>query len=180
MYEQPKIWHKLMDKLATVVGDYLRAQAEAGADALQLFDSWVGALSPADYRTYVLPHSRRAIEIAKSKRNVPLIHFGTDTAGMLPLLKEAGGDVIGIDWRIDIGEASLQLGHEVAIQGNLDPVVLFAPIPEIKKQVARILDRVNDRPGHIFNLGHGILQYTPVEHVAALVDFVHEYRASNP
>ena len=179
MYEQPKIWHNLMDKLATVVGNYLRAQAEAGADALQLFDSWVGALSPADYQTYVLPHSQRAIEIAKSKQSIPLIHFGTATAGLLPLLKEAGGDIIGIDWRIDIGEASLQLGQEVAIQGNLDPVVLFAPIPEIKKQAAQILDRVNGRTGHIFNLGHGILQHTPVEHVAALVDFVHEYRPDN-
>jgi uroporphyrinogen decarboxylase len=175
MYEQPQTWRLLMDKLAASVGNYLRAQAEAGADALQLFDSWIGALSPADYREYVLPYSRRAIEIAKSSRDLPLIHFGTGTAGMLALLKEAGGDVIGVDWRIDVGQASRQLGDDVAIQGNLDPVVLFAPIPEIKRQAARIIDRVRGRAGYIFNLGHGILPQTPVEHVAALVDFVHEY-----
>ena len=175
IYEQPKLWHSFMEKLTTVIGNYLQAQAEAGADALQVFDSWVGALSPGDYQTYVLPYSQRAIEIAKDKRDVPLIHFGTGTAGMLSLLKEAGGDVIGLDWRVDIGQAGRQLGNEVAIQGNLDPVVLFAPIPEIKKQAARILDGIKNRPGYIFNLGHGILQHTPVEHVAALVDFVHEY-----
>jgi uroporphyrinogen decarboxylase len=174
MYEQPKTWHILMEKLAVAVGNYLRAQAEAGADALQLFDSWVGALSPADYREYVLPYSREAIEIAR-QANAPLIHFSTGTSGMLPLLKEAGGDVIGVDWRIDLAEASRQLGVEVAIQGNLDPVVLFAPIPEIKRQAARLLDSLKDRPGYIFNLGHGILQHTPVEHVAALVDFIHQY-----
>jgi uroporphyrinogen decarboxylase len=175
MYEKPKAWHMLMDKLAASVGNYLRAQAEAGADALQLFDSWVGALSPADYREFVLPYVRRTIEIAKSQHDTPLIHFSTGTAGMLPLLKEAGGDVIGVDWRIDLAEASAQLGPDVAIQGNLDPVVLFAPIPELKRQTARILDSIKGRQGHIFNLGHGILQHTPVEHVAVLVDFVHEY-----
>jgi len=175
MYSEPKTWHTLMEKFSTVIGDYLRAQADAGAQALQLFDSWIGALSPADYREYVLPHSKRAIEIATSNTDVPFIHFGTGTAGMLPLLKEAGGDVIGVDWRIDLVQASQQLGTDVGIQGNLDPVILFAPIPEIKKQVARILDSVKGRPGHIFNLGHGILQHTPVEHVAALIDFVHAY-----
>ncbi len=175
MYGQPKIWHTLMEKLATQIGDYLRVQANAGADVLQLFDSWVGALSPSDYREYVLPHSRQAIEIAKSERDVPLIHFGTGTAGMLPLIKETGGDIIGVDWRIDIDEASRQLGNSVGIQGNLDPVVLFAPIHEIKKQAAQILDKLNGRPGHIFNLGHGILKETPVEHVGVLVDFIHEY-----
>jgi uroporphyrinogen decarboxylase len=180
MYEQPELWRRLMEKLATVVGRYLAAQAKAGADALQLFDSWVGALSPADYREYILPYSRRAIELAKSERDVPLIHFGTGTAGLLSLLKEAGGDVIGVDWRIDIGEAGRRLGDGVVIQGNLDPVVLFAPVPEIKKQAAHILDRVKARPGHIFNLGHGILPNTPVDHVAALVDFVHEYTSVSP
>ena len=175
MYSQPQVWHSLMDKLAVVVGDYLRAQAAAGAQALQLFDSWVGALSPIDYRTYVLPHSKRAIELAKSGLAVPLIHFGTGTSGMLPLIKEAGGDIIGVDWRIDLAVARQQLGDDVAIQGNLDPVALFAPIPEVKKQAAHILDSVKGKPGHIFNLGHGILPHTPVEHVAALVDFVHEH-----
>ncbi len=175
MYERTEVWHSLMEKLAAAVGDYLRAQAAAGAQVLQLFDSWVGALSPADYQEYVLPHSSRAIEIATSERNVPLIHFGTGTAGLLPLLKAAGGDVIGVDWRIDLAAVWNQLGDDVAVQGNLDPVILFAPMPEIKKQAARILDDVKGKPGHIFNLGHGILQHTPVEHVAALVDFVHKY-----
>ncbi len=179
MYEQPKLWHALLDKLACAVGDYLQAQATAGAQVLQLFDSWIGALSPADYETYVLPHSRRAIEIAQRDSPAPLIHFGTGTAGMLPLLKAAGGDVIGVDWRIDLASAWAQLGDDVAVQGNLDPVVLFGPIAEIKKQAARILDGVQGKPGHIFNLGHGILEHTPVEHVAALVDFVHEYTAGN-
>jgi uroporphyrinogen decarboxylase len=179
MYSQPQVWHNLMDKLAVVVGDYLRAQAAAGAQALQLFDSWVGALSPADYRAYVLPHSKRAIELAKSGPAVPLIHFGTGTSGMLPLIKEAGGDIIGVDWRIDLAVAWRQLGDDVAVQGNLDPGVLFAPIPEIKKQAAHILDSVKGKPGHIFNLGHGILPHTPVEHVAALVDFVHEHTKRN-
>lgn len=175
MYNEPKTWHKLMEKLSNAIGDYLAAQANAGAQTLQLFDSWIGALSPADYREYVLPHSQNAIKIATSNTDVPFIHFGTGTAGMLPLLKEAGGTVIGVDWRMDLAQASQQLGTDVAIQGNLDPVILFAPIPEMKKQVARILASVKDRPGHIFNLGHGILQHTPVEHVAALIDFVHEY-----
>lgn len=175
MYSQPQVWHSLMDKLTQVVGHYLRAQAAAGAQALQLFDSWVGALSPADYESYVLPYSKQAIDIAQSGSDVPLIHFGTDTSGMLPLIKQAGGDIIGVDWRIDLASAWQQLGDDVAVQGNLDPVVLFAPPAEIKKQAARILDSVKGKPGHIFNLGHGILQHTPVEHVAALIDFVHEY-----
>lgn len=179
MYEQPQIWHSLMEKFSAAVGDYLRAQAAAGAQVLQLFDSWVGALSPADYQEYVLPHSKRVIELAKSEQEVPFIHFGTGTSGMLPLLKAAGGDVIGVDWRIDLAEAWNRLGDDVAVQGNLDPVLLFAPVPEIKKQAARILDSVKGRPGHIFNLGHGILQHTPVEHVAALIDFVHEYSAGD-
>ncbi len=175
MYGQPKLWHNLMEKFATAIGEYLQAQAAAGAQTLQLFDSWVGALSPADYREFVMPHSRRAIEIATRQTDVPLIHFGTGTAGMLPLLKETGGDVIGVDWRIDLAEAGQKLGPDVAIQGNLDPLVLFAPVDEIKKQAARVLDSVKDRPGHIFNLGHGVLQHTPVENIATLIDFVHEY-----
>jgi uroporphyrinogen decarboxylase len=179
MYEQPSAWHRLMEKMSLAVGDYLQAQARAGAQALQLFDSWVGALGPADYREYVLPHSRRAIEIAKAETDVPLIHFGTGTSGILPQIKEAGGDVIGVDWRIDLSEAWAKLGEDVAVQGNLDPVLLFAPVTEIQRQTTRILDDVEGRPGHIFNLGHGILQHTPVAHVAALVDFVHEYTGSD-
>ena len=175
MYEHPETWRRLMEKMSAAVGDYLQTQAAAGAQALQLFDSWVGALSPADYAEYVLPHTRRAIQMVADTCDVPVIHFGTGTSGMLPLLKRAGGDVIGVDWRIELDEAWDRLGADVAVQGNLDPTVLFAPVPVIERRAARILDSVRGRPGHIFNLGHGILQHTPVEHVAALVDFVHAY-----
>lgn len=174
MMGDPETWHKLMGKLATVVGEYLRAQAKVGAQVLQLFDSWIGALSPDDYREHVLPYSRRAIEIA-SEAGVPIIHFGTETAGILELIKETGGDVIGVDWRIDLDTAWRRLGDDVAVQGNLDPIALFAPWPELKKRAQRVLDGVGGRPGHIFNLGHGILPQTPVENVKRLVDFVHEY-----
>lgn len=175
MYTEPKAWHELMDRLATAIGHYLAAQARAGADALQLFDSWVGALSPADYREFVLPHSRKALQLARSGNTAPLIHFGTGTAGLLPQLKEAGGEVIGVDWRIELAEAWDRLGNDVAVQGNFDPAILFSNPAEIRRQAARILDRVRGRPGHIFNLGHGIMEHTPVDHVRALVDFVHEY-----
>ncbi|MBS1252270.1 MAG: Uroporphyrinogen decarboxylase [Anaerolineales bacterium] len=177
MLEHPGAWHTLMDKLAQLIGDYLRGQAEAGAQALQLFDSWVGALSPNDYREYVLPYSKQVIKQAQSA-GVPVIHFGTNTNGMLELLREAGGDVIGVDWRIHLDDAWRRLGDDVAIQGNLDPVMLFAPIPEIERRAADILQRAGNRPGHIFNLGHGILPETPVEHVAALADFVHQWPGS--
>ncbi len=174
MYAQPQAWHQLMDKLSTLVGEYLFAQAQAGAQVLQLFDSWVGALSPADYREYVLPYSRRAIQRAKES-GAPVIHFGVATSGMLPLIKEAGGDVIGVDWRIEIGRAARILGDDVAVQGNLDPLTLFAPLPVLKKRVTEIVAQMKNRTGFIFNLGHGILPDTPVENVAALVDFVHNY-----
>jgi uroporphyrinogen decarboxylase len=177
MYEHPSAWHKLMDKLATLVGDYLYAQAEAGAQVLQLFDSWVGMLSPSDYQNLVLPYSRRAIARAKES-GVPIIHFGTGTSGMLPLIKSAGSDVVGVDWRIDMDQARQILGDDVAIQGNLDPVTLFAPLPVLKQQAAAILDQVAGQPGFIFNLGHGILPKTPVDNVAALIDFVHEYKVA--
>jgi uroporphyrinogen decarboxylase len=173
IYNQPEAWHELMDRLATMVGDYLKAQAEAGVQVLQLFDSWAGALSPADYRRYVLPYSRRAIQSAQTS-GVPVIHFSTGTAGMLELIKEAGGDVISVDWRVNLADSWRRLGDDVAIQGNLDPVALFAPLPELEQHVADILAQADGRPGHIFNLGHGILPQTPVEHVAALVDIVHE------
>ena len=174
MYGEPAAWHVLMAKLAEVVGGYLLAQARAGAQALQVFDSWVGALSPSDYREYVMPHSRRAIEIAR-EGGVPIIHFGTETSGMLELIRDAGGDVIGVDWRIDLDVAWERLGPNVAVQGNLDPVVLFAPWPIIEAEAKRILDQANGRPGHIFNLGHGTLPQTPVENVRRLVELVHEY-----
>lgn len=174
MMSQPEQWHRLMAKLAEVAGDYLLAQARAGAQALQLFDSWVGELSPYDYENLVMPYSRRAIEIA-SEAGVPIIHFGTNTNGMLHLIQQAGGDVIGVDWRIDIAQAREMLGDSVAIQGNLDPVALFADWDALKTRAQHILDRAGGHPGHIFNLGHGILPQTPVDNVQRLVDFIHEY-----
>ncbi|HET6347488.1 MAG TPA: uroporphyrinogen decarboxylase [Candidatus Krumholzibacteria bacterium] len=177
MMSEPALWDALMSKLADVAGNYLLAQARAGAHALQLFDSWVGELSPQDYEMRVLPYSRRALEIA-GRAGVPLIHFGTNTSGMLPLIKSAGGDVIGVDWRTDIADAWQEIGHDVAVQGNLDPVALFAEWDDLRARTAHVLDRVAGRPGHIFNLGHGILPETPVDNVRRLVDFVHEHSRS--
>ncbi|MGH7261083.1 MAG: uroporphyrinogen decarboxylase [Nitrospiraceae bacterium] len=173
MYREPEAWHKLMDKLARVVTDYLRRQIRAGAQAVQLFDSWVGCLSPGDYAEYVLPHVQLIFEGLK-REGVPTIYFGTGTAGLLPLMKKAGGTVIGVDWRVHLDEAWATVGHDVAVQGNLDPVVLFAPLHEIERRVEDILRRAAGRPGHIFNLGHGILPNTPVENVAAAAEFVHK------
>jgi uroporphyrinogen decarboxylase len=175
MYETPETWGRLMEKLARLSGEYLAAQAAAGAQALQLFDSWAGALSPADYRDYVLPYSRRAIQLAQAP-GVPVIHFSTGTTGMLDLLAAAGGDVIGIDWRTDLAHAWAQLGPEMAVQGNLDPVTLLSPLPVMQARASELLSRAAGRPGHIFNLGHGILPDTPPDHVAALVDFVHGWQ----
>ena len=175
MYEHPAAWRTLMEKLTVLVGEYLVAQVEAGAQVLQLFDSWVGALSPRDYEEFVLPYSRQVIARAKES-GAPIIHFGANTSGMLPLIKSAGSDVVGVDWRIDIGQARQILGDDVAIQGNLDPVTLFAPLPVVKQSAGAILNQMAGQPGFIFNLGHGILPDTPVETVAALIDFVHAYR----
>ena len=175
MYGDPNQWHRLMDLMASAIADSLLAQANAGAQALQVFDSWVGALSPADYREYALPHSQKTIALVKQNTAVPLIHFGTGTAGILELLKEAGGDVIGVDWRVDLDIAWNRLGTEVGVQGNLDPVVLFAPFEAVEQQARRVLDSVQGRRGHIFNLGHGILPRTPVENVRKLINFVHTY-----
>lgn len=175
MYEQPDAWRTLLTLLAQLINEYLRHQIAAGADAVQLFDSWVGSLAPDDYREYVLPYSRAAIEGISAL--VPVIHFGTGTAGLLSAMREAGGDVIGVDWRIALDEAWARVGHDVAVQGNLDPVVLFASPREIRRRVRDILDRAERRPGHIFNIGHGILPNTPVDHVIALVDAVHEMSA---
>ena len=175
MYEHPAAWNDLLALLARLINAYLRGQIGAGAEALQLFDSWVGCLSPDDYRTYVLPHSRAALEGLSA--HVPIIHFGADTGGLLALMRDAGGDVIGVDWRVDLASAWSTIGHDHAIQGNLDPVALFAPPAEIRRQAAAILGRAGRRPGHIFNLGHGILPQTPVDHVRALVDAVHELSA---
>ena len=174
MYSAPEVWRALMDKLSKILAEYLVAQIRAGAQVVQIFDSWVGALSPQDYETFVLPYSQNILHAAKAE-NVPVIHFGTNTTTLLPLMKRAGGNVIGLDWRIPLDDGWALLGHDVAVQGNLDPTLLFAPRSEIKKRVHDILRRADGRPGHIFNLGHGILQHTPVENVKAVVDMVHEY-----
>jgi uroporphyrinogen decarboxylase len=173
MYSDPQTWHALMDKLATVLMDYLLAQIRAGAQAVQVFDSWVGTLSPADYVDFVQPYSQRVLQAAQST-GVPVIHFGTGTTTLLPAMKTAGGTVLGLDWRIPLDDGWNLVGQDVAIQGNLDPTVLFAPHHEIKKRVHNILQRAGGRPGHIFNLGHGILQNTPVDNVKAVVDMVHQ------
>ena len=173
MYGEPKAWHQLMDKFARVITGYLRRQIKAGAQAVQLFDSWVGCLSVGDYVEYVLPHVQLIFDGLK-REGVPMIHFGTGTSAMLRQMREAGGDVIGIDWRIQLDEAWAIVGHDVAVQGNLDPLTLFAPLHEIERRVADILRRAGGRPGHIFNLGHGILPTTPIDHVAATIDMVHK------
>lgn len=174
MYNDARTWHLLMSKLGCVIADYLTAQIQAGAQVVQLFDSWVGTLSPADYREYVLPHSRLVIEQVQ-RAGVPIIHFGTDTATLLPLITEAGGDVIGLDWRIDLDRGWEIIGGERAVQGNLDPAALFAPRNVLENKVKTILDQAAHRPGHIFNLGHGIWQDTPVDNVKAVVEMVHEF-----
>lgn len=171
MYGYPAAWHRLLELFAKVTADYLLAQIEAGVDAIQLFDSWVGTLSAADYREFALPHTRRIFEAIGSR--VPTIHFGTGTATILAELREAGGDVIGVDWRIPIDEAWDRIGADRAVQGNLDPTVLLGPATRMFQQADDILARVGRRPGHIFNLGHGILPSTPVEHVQMLAQYVH-------
>ncbi|MDE3242639.1 MAG: uroporphyrinogen decarboxylase [Nitrospirota bacterium] len=173
MYREPEAWHRLLDKLARVVTGYLRRQIRAGAEAVQLFDSWVGCLSPGDYAEYVLPHVQLIFDGLK-REQVPLIHFGTGTGSLLRLMRQAGGDVIGLDWRVHLDDGWRTVGHDVAVQGNLDPVALFAPLHEIERRVEEILRRAAGRPGHIFNLGHGILPNTPVESVAATAEMVHK------
>ena len=174
MYSAPEVFHALMARLADVLADYLVSQIRAGAQAVQVFDSWVGTLSPFDYETFVLPYSQKVLSAARAA-GVPVIHFGTNTATLLPLMKRAGGDVIGLDWRIPLDDGWALLGEDVAVQGNLDPAALFAPLPELKARVQDVLRRANGRPGQIFNLGHGILQHTPVDNVKAVVDMIHEY-----
>src|SRR5438132_580407 len=158
--------------LATATARYLNGQIAAGADAVQIFDSWVGVLAADDYRTFVQPHTHALIRALTP--GAPVIHFGTGTAALLPLMRAAGGDVIALDWRVDLDTAWASLGHDVAVQGNLDPAVLLAKPPYIRQRVKDILDRAANRPGPIFNLGHGVLPGTPVEHVRALVDIVHD------
>lgn len=172
MYREPAAWRTLMEKLTTLVSNYLLAQIEAGADAVQIFDSWAGSLAPFDYAEYVLPYVQQCIASVAAS-GVPIIYFGVEMSGMLPLLRHTGAHVLGADWRINLDDAWAQIGAGLAIQGNLDPAVLFAPWPDIERRAADILNRAAGRPGHIFNLGHGILTETPVENVARLVEYVH-------
>jgi len=174
MYNDEGAWNALMERLTDATALYLNAQAEAGAQVLQLFDSWVGTLAPEDYRRYVQPHMRRLFSMLDPE--VPAIHFGTDTNSLLELQRDAGGHVIGLDWRVELDEAWDRLGPDVAVQGNLDPVSLCASMDEVKRRSISILRKAAGRPGHIFNLGHGILPRTPVDNVVALVDFVHNWR----
>ena len=175
MYEDPESWKVLMDKITDVVIVYLKAQLAAGAQTLQLFDSWVGCLGPDDFREFALPYTKRVIEAVSG--TVPVINFGTNTGTYLNLVKQGGGDVIGVDWKVRLDEAWKAIGYDRAIQGNLDPVVLFGPAANIRRRVKEIIDMAGGRPGHIFNLGHGIILGTPVDNVRAVVDAVHEFSA---
>ena len=176
MYNSPADWDDLMRKLVTVTAEYSAEQVRAGADAIQIFDSWVGCLSVEDYRRYVLPHATRLVAQLQ-KTNVPIIYFGTDSATLLSAMQETGAEVIGLDWRIRLDEGWRTLEHRCAVQGNLDPVLLFADWKELKSRAEDILRRAAGRPGHIFNLGHGILPETPVENVKNLARLVQEYSA---
>ncbi|CAN5850247.1 N/A [soil metagenome] len=175
MYTDKGAWNALMSQISRALIKYLNAQIFAGAQAVQLFDSWVGCLSADDYREYVLPHTRNVLESLTP--GTPVIHFGTGTGGLLELMREAGGCVIGVDWRLRLDEAWQRVGPDVAVMGNLDPVALFAGKDYIRSQAKKILEQAAERPGHIFNLGHGILPETPLENVIALVETVHELSA---
>ncbi|MFL2434355.1 MAG: uroporphyrinogen decarboxylase [Vicinamibacterales bacterium] len=175
MYTEPSAWHHLATFLAQSISDYLVAQIEAGVQAVQLFDSWIGALSPSDYQEFALPHTQHILETVAST-GVPTLHFGTGTSTLLNVMAQAGGDVLGVDWRLPLDEAWTRIGPNHAIQGNLDPTLLFGPVERIQAGAKDVLDRAAGRPGHIFNLGHGILPTTPVEHVQELARFVHQYR----
>ena len=175
MYQDETLWRRLMGKLVDVLGPFALGQVTAGARAIQVFDSWVGALGPDDYVRYVAPYSRALIERIRTA-SVPVIHFGTGAAGFFRELHAAGGDVMGVDWRINIDQAWMDISYRSAVQGNLDPAVLFAPVSELRTRIHELLKRTGTRPGHIFNLGHGILPETPVDHVRAAVDFVREFK----
>ena len=174
MYRETDAWRRLLDKLAAVLREFARQQVEAGADVIQVFDSWAGALSVEDYRDFVLPTTKALIRDIQAM-GVPVIYFGVDTASLLPAMRETGADVLGIDWRTPLGGAWRNLDYACAVQGNLDPITLFAEPDLIRKRVRQILDQAGGRPGHIFNLGHGIVPTTPVENVQDVVRFVREY-----
>lgn len=179
MYNSPAEWDSLMQKLVAVTTSYSADQVKAGADAIQIFDSWVGCLSVEDYRRYVLPHVTGMVKQLQ-KTGVPIIYFGTDSATLLPSMKETGADVIGLDWRIPLDEGWKRIDHAAAVQGNLDPVLLFSNWKELKSRAEDILKRASGRAGHIFNLGHGILPETPVENVKNLARLVQEYSSASP
>jgi uroporphyrinogen decarboxylase len=176
MYGHPAAWHRLCEHFATATANYLVAQIEAGVNAVQVFDSWVGALNAGDYREFVLPHTQR-IFAALAASGVPTIHFGVGTGSILAELREAGGDVIGVDWRTPLDEAWDRIGPDRAVQGNLDPTLLLGPIDRMLNAADEVIERAGGRVGHIFNLGHGILPSTPVEHVQALAQHVHRRTA---
>ena len=175
MYSQPRAWHRLCERFAEMMSGYLAAQVEAGAQALQIFDSWAGALGRADYREFAYPHSSRIFSTLR-EIGVPVVHFGVGTTAILPDLADAGGDVIGVDWRQPLDEAWTSVGYGRAIQGNLDPTVLLAPRDRMLAAADDVLKRAGGRPGHIFNLGHGILPNTPLEHVQELAKHVHQWK----
>ena len=175
MYSDETLWRRLMGKIVDVLAPFAQLQVTAGARAIQVFDSWVGALGSDDYVRFAAPYSRALIERIRST-GVPVIHFGTGASGFFKELHAAGGDVMGVDWRINIDQAWMDISYRSAIQGNLDPVALFAPLPELKMKIAELLKRTGTRPGHIFNVGHGILPETPVENVKACVEMVREFK----
>jgi uroporphyrinogen decarboxylase len=172
MYAQPAAWHDLCGRFATMVADYLRAQVDAGVQAVQVFDSWAGQLSRADYREYAMPHAKSIFD-RLADLDVPSIHFGVGTTAILPDLADAGGHVIGVDWRLPLDEAWQVIGFDRGIQGNLDPTLLLAPLDLLRAKATDVLQRANRRPGHVFNLGHGVLPTTPLEHVQELAAHVH-------
>jgi uroporphyrinogen decarboxylase len=180
MYSDPAAWRSLLDKIVVVLTEYCRLQVEAGADVIQVFDSWVGSLGLADYRAYAFDASKRLVR-AVQQMGVPVIYFGVETAGLLGEMASTGADVIGLDWRQPLDEGWSAVGHGHAVQGNLDPITLFAPLEILEQRVHEILRAANGRPGHIFNLGHGIVPTTPVENVQAVVRMVREFRLeANP
>ena len=178
MLGQPELWHRFMDKVTEVVVRYLRAQVAAGIQVAQLFDSWVGILSPQQYEEFVLPYSHRIFAEMRDL-GIPTIHFGTGTAALLDLMVDAGSDLIGVDWRVSLDRAWAQIGYDHGIQGNLDPTILLAPYPVIREGARDILHRADGRPGHVFNLGHGVLPDTNPDDLARLVEFVHEESSRN-
>ncbi len=177
LFGEPALWTQLMAKLVLVLAAYAKSQVQAGAAAIQVFDSWAGALAPGDYERFVLPHSR-ALTGQIRRTGVPVIHFATGVGAYYPMLQKAGAEVLGLDWRVELDQVWRSIRYRAAVMGNLDPVALFAPLADLRSRVHDILDRAAGRPGHIFNLGHGILPETPVASVKAVVEMVHEYETS--